>query len=158
MTTRTVFALLAAGALLVSVSAGCNSSKTDTSASAGSGGGAAATTSPYDGGPRANSVAADPAKAALGEKLFSAKGCTACHGFGKRGTGPDLQGVTARRTEQWLNHWLTAPDEMQKSDAIARELLAQYPTQMPNLHLTPDEVAQLIDYLRLHDASPGAAR
>ncbi len=153
MTIRSAVPLLVAAAFAFGLAqAGCQQKDADSGTSTAT----PATTSPYDGGPRANSVAADPAKAAQGKALFSAKGCTACHGFGQRMTGPDLKGVTGRRTEEWMTHWLTAPDEMQKSDAIARQLLAQYPTQMPNLHLTPDEVAQLIDYLRLQDKTLGA--
>ncbi len=160
MTVRTLTLTLAAGLVVLTVAAGCQSSKSEStpSADANAGGGSVATTSQYDSGPRANSVAADHEKAEKGKALFAAKGCSACHGFGQRMTGPDLKGVTARRTEAWLTHWLAAPDEMQKTDPIARQLLAEFPTQMPNLHLTPEEVAQLIDYLRLQDTTLGAAK
>ena len=158
MTVRTAGLLVATALFALSVlQAGCNPKAAD-STSGGTDATTPATTSPFDKGPRANTIAADPAKAVKGKALFSAKGCTACHGFGQRMAGPDLKGVTGRRTEEWMTHWLTAPDEMQKSDAIARQLLAEFPTQMPNLHLTPDEVAQLIDYLRLQDKTLGATQ
>lgn len=90
-----------------------------------------------------------PNQAPSGEALFKEKGCNACHTIGG-GTlvGPDLQGVTNIRTEEWLTKWLTAPDQMLTSDPDAQALLAQYNNvPMPNLGLKPDEVAALIAYL-----------
>ena len=88
------------------------------------------------------------AQAPDGESLFTEKGCTVCHtvGGGDK-VGPDLAGVTERRTEEWLTNWLTAPDQMLTSDPDAQAMLAKYNTVMPNLGLTPDEVAALIAYL-----------
>src|SRR5262245_61887200 len=54
---------------------------------------ATATTSKFDGGPRAGEAPMDGGLAAKGEKLFQAKGCAVCHGFGKKITCPDLVGV-----------------------------------------------------------------
>ncbi|MBE7436607.1 MAG: cytochrome c [Anaerolineales bacterium] len=84
-----------------------------------------------------------------GEALFTAKGCNACHTIGGGDlVGPDLAGVTERRTEEWLTQWLTAPDQMLTSDPDAQAMLAQYNNvPMPNLGLKPDEVAALIAYL-----------
>ena len=56
--------------------------------------------SPLDIGPRAGDSPVAAALAVKGEALFKAKGCTACHAYGKRLTGPDLKGVTRRRTAQ----------------------------------------------------------
>ncbi|MEW5942032.1 MAG: c-type cytochrome [Chloroflexota bacterium] len=90
------------------------------------------------------------AQAPDGEALFTEKGCPACHTIGGGDTvGPDLQGVTERRTQEWLTQWLTAPDQMLAAgDATATELYEKYnKIPMPNLGLTPDEVSALIEFL-----------
>ena len=94
-------------------------------------------------------VSAMPPNQTDGEALFTAKGCNACHTIGGGDlVGPDLAGVTERRTEEWLTNWLTAPDQMLTSDPDAQAMLAQYNNvPMPNLGLTPDEVAALIAYM-----------
>lgn len=106
----------------------------------------------YDDGPRAGEAPVDAAAAAAGEKLFSTKGCTACHAWGKRLTGPDLKDVTKRRTQAWLEQQILHPDVMVKTDPIARELFAQFALQMPKQGLTEQEAKQVIEYLKKRDA------
>ncbi len=96
-----------------------------------------------------SAASAMPLFQADGATLFKEKGCSACHTIGG-GTlvGPDLKGVTDLRTKEWLTNWISAPDKMIASgDPIATELLSTYKVPMPNLGLTPDEVAALITYL-----------
>jgi len=113
--------------------------------------------SPYDQGPRAfDQGPADKTAAALGEKLFSTKGCSACHAFGKRLTCPDLAGVTQRRTARWMENQILHPEVMTKSDPISHGLFATYALQMPNQHLTESEAKAVIDYFKSRDAR-GAA-
>ena len=85
---------------------------------------AVAAKSAYDDGVRANATPADLAQAALGEKLFATKGCTACHAYGKKLTGPDLKGVTTRRTALWMQHQIMEPDVMTRTDPISHQLMA----------------------------------
>lgn len=106
----------------------------------------------YDDGPRASESPVDAAAAAAGEKLFSTKGCTACHAWGKRLTGPDLKDVTKRRTQAWMEQQILHPDVMTKTDPIARELFAQFALQMPKQGLTEEEAKQVIEYLKKRDA------
>jgi len=105
----------------------------------------------YDDGPRASESPVDAAAAAAGEKLFSTKGCTACHAWGKRLTGPDLKDVTKRRTQAWMEQQILHPDVMIKTDPIARELFATYALQMPKQGLTETETKQVIEYLKKRD-------
>ena len=85
------------------------------------------------------------------EKLFSTKGCTACHAWGKRLTGPDLKDVTKRRTQVWMEHQILHPDVMTKTDPIAHDLFAQFALQMPKQGLTEAEAKQVIEYLKKRD-------
>ena len=111
--------------------------------------------SPYDSGPRAAESPVDAARAEAGEKLFQTKGCSACHAFGKKVTGPDLAGVTQRRTALWLEHQILHPEVMTKEDPIARELLAKHSLQMPNQKLTEDEARAVIEYFKYKDKEAG---
>lgn len=104
-----------------------------------------------DEGPRAAESPVDEAKAAEGEKLFSTKGCTACHAFGKKVTGPDMAGVSKRRTAKWIEAQILHPDLMVKQDPIARELFAKHALQMPKQGLTPEQAAAVIEYFKLKD-------
>lgn len=139
--------------------AGCGGQGGGDAGSAGSAPGANPPSTPggvlakslYDDGPRAGESPVDAAAAGAGEKLFSTKGCTACHAWGKRTTGPDLQGVTTRRTVAWMEQQILHPDVMVKTDPIARGLFAQFSLQMPKQGLTPDEAKQVIEYLKKRD-------
>jgi len=107
--------------------------------------------SPYDSGPRAGESPIDEALAEQGEKLFQTKGCTACHGFGKRLTGPDLAGVSMRRTALWMENQILHPEKMVKEDPISHALFAQYALQMPNQKVAPEEAKAIIEYFKHQD-------
>jgi len=95
----------------------------------------------------------ESAEAKKGEELFQSKGCVACHTIGEgKLSGPDLQGVTERREEEWMKKWIKSPDTMVFSDPIAKELLAEYMVPMPNQGLTDQEVIEVISYLKYRDS------
>jgi cytochrome c551/c552 len=112
--------------------------------------------SKYDDGPRAGEAPVNAAMAADGEKLFSSKGCTVCHGFGKKVTCPDLAGVSMRRTARWMEEQILHPEVMVKEDRIAAELKAQYAIPMTNQGLTPDQAKAVIEFLKRKDREAGA--
>lgn len=98
----------------------------------------------------------DEELAEAGEELFAAKGCIACHTLGGgRLTGPDLAGVTRRRTFPWIYYQIVAPDSMTMHDPTARQLMAEYMTQMPDLGVQPEEALALYEYLREEDTESG---
>jgi mono/diheme cytochrome c family protein len=87
-----------------------------------------------------------------GQKLFGTK-CYSCHNIGNGDkTGPDLKGVTTRRTKEWLYEFVNAPASMNaKGDAAAVQLFNKYSlTIMPDQGLTQqqiDSVLMMIDDL-----------
>jgi protein SCO1/2 len=84
-----------------------------------------------------------------GQALF-VKTCGACHTVGKgRRVGPDLAGVTTRRTRDWLVSYIMEPEKVRaKGDAAAMSLVAQYPTvRMPNLGLSEFDSSDVIAYI-----------
>ena len=120
--------------------------------------GGLATVSAYDAGPRAGEAPVDPSVVKKGEALFQSKGCSACHGFGRRISCPDLNGVTMRRTAAWMEHQILHPDVMTKQDPIAHQLFAQYSLQMPNQGLTADEAHAVIEFLKSKNHEAAAAK
>ena len=108
-----------------------------------------------DKGPRAGSSPVDAALAAAGEKLFMTRGCTVCHGFGKKITCPDLVGVSMRRTAKWMESQILHPDVMVVRDSISKQLRTQYPLPMTNLALKPEEARSVIEFLKRKDREAG---
>jgi len=139
--------VLACASLAILVAPGCGG---------GSGGGqgskkAAELSSPLDVGPRAAEIPVDAKLASQGVLLFKSKTCSTCHAFGLRITGPDLKGVTHRRSAAWIEQQILHPDSMTKQDPIAHQLLGEYAVQMPNLMIQPDEARALLEYLKSQD-------
>ena len=97
-------------------------------------------------------------EAALGKLNFESK-CVACHSVGQgRKLGPDIVGVTKRRTEDWLTRWLRSPEKMLESDPDAKAMLKEYNNlPMPNQNLSDAEIRQYIQYFRWADAQPAGA-
>lgn len=92
--------------------------------------------------------------AQAGEAVFSSK-CVGCHTIGGGPlSGPDLKGVTSQRSPEWLTRWIAAPEQLiAQGDPTAQEIVKQYPLQMPNLGLSPSEVASVIAYLEAQSSS-----
>jgi len=130
--------------------AGCGKSSAPAGGSAAGG-----TTSKYDSGPRAGQQPIDASLVSTGEELFKTKGCSACHAYDKRVTGPALKGVTMRRTAEWMQNQILHPEVMTKEDPISHQLLATYAVQMTNQHLTPDEAKAVIEYFKSLDKQSG---
>ena len=83
-----------------------------------------------------------------GKSLFGSRGCAACHAFGKKMAGPDLAGVTGRRSHDWLVKWLTQTDVMLSSDSTAKALLQEFKgIKMPKQNLSAEDANALIAYL-----------
>ena len=93
----------------------------------------------------------DATLAKRGKSLFASKGCNACHTIGKAGkstaAGPDLAGVTQRRSHDWLKRWLKDPTAMIGSDSIADAMVvAAKNVKMPNMKLSDSDIDALMNY------------
>jgi cytochrome c len=89
--------------------------------------------------------------ARTGSGLFVTK-CSACHALEKRVVGPQLLGITQRRTPEWIMNMILNPEEMTKKDPIAMAMLAEYMAPMANQSLTESEARALLEYFRLSDS------
>jgi nitrite reductase (NO-forming) len=107
----------------------------------------------------ATATPTDP-DAVAGKLAFESK-CLACHSVGQgKKLGPDVLGVTKRRSDAWLARWLKEPEKMLQTDADAKALLKEYNNlPMPNQSLSDAEIRQYIKYFHWFDAQPtGAAK
>ncbi|MDD2798262.1 MAG: c-type cytochrome [Bacteroidales bacterium] len=78
------------------------------------------------------------------------KSCVACHTIGGGKTvGPDLKGVTKRRTKEWLVKFIQSPVKIQKAgDADAVALFKEYNNMpMPDNAMTDEQVVKLLDHI-----------
>lgn len=91
--------------------------------------------------------------AAGGAAALFEKQCYSCHNIGGGAKkGPDLQGVTTRRTREWLHRFIASPSSLKKAgDADAVALFAEFaPEEMPDQMLSAaqvDEILALIETL-----------
>lgn len=164
MNIRTPAAKLAAAALLVMLT-GCSGGTPKDGATAGAtpaatstAGGGVAAVSQYDSGPRAFETPVNASLVEQGEGLFKTKGCSACHAFGQKLTGPDLAGVTQRRTASWMASQILHPEVMTKSDPISHEMFAKFALQMPNQGLNEEQAKAVIEYFKHKDQESGAKK
>jgi mono/diheme cytochrome c family protein len=83
------------------------------------------------------------------KKVFNTR-CTACHTYGKGiKVGPDLKGVTARRSRAWLIPFVrSSQGVIKKGDPTATALFKQFKGQrMPDwTDLTPADVNAMLDW------------
>ncbi|MFM1878714.1 MAG: hypothetical protein RLZZ241_1580 [Bacteroidota bacterium] len=90
----------------------------------------------------------DQALAAQGEAKFNSI-CIACHQINQRMIGPALAGVYERRSPEWVMNMILNPDEMLKSDPIAKALYEEYNgAMMLNQNLSQEEARAVAEYLR----------
>ena len=94
---------------------------------------------------------ADPSQATSpGENVFNTT-CFVCHTVGKgRLIGPDLAGVTDRRTQEWLMSFIKSSQTMiQEGDVEAVALAEEYPGLiMPDSLMSDAQIRDIIDFLK----------
>ena len=96
--------------------------------------------------------------AVTGKLAFESK-CLACHSVGQgKKLGPDLAGVSKRRSADWLTKWLKSPEKMLETDTDAKAMLREFNNlPMPNQSLSDTEIRQYIKYFQWIDAQPASA-
>jgi nitrite reductase (NO-forming) len=100
----------------------------------------------------ATSSPTDPT-AVKGKLAFESK-CLACHSIGAGDKlGPDLAGVSKRRSEAWLAKWLKSPEQMLTTDADAKAMFDKYKLPMPNQGASDEEIRAYIAYFKWADAN-----
>jgi len=94
-------------------------------------------------------VAATPdhEMAEQGEDIFEHK-CGMCHKMGEKYVGPALGEVTKRRTPAYIMNMILNPQEMVERHPIAKQLLAEHMSFMPNQGLSQEEARKVVEYLR----------
>lgn len=97
--------------------------------------------------PEIGAPSSDPAVIAQGEAVFNAKGCGGCHAFGSKLVGPDLTGITDRRTVAWTARMIRHPDAMTKEDPVAKAMFRELMVQMPDQGVSDGELPALIAFL-----------
>jgi mono/diheme cytochrome c family protein len=85
------------------------------------------------------------------------RNCVACHSMGGGdGVGPDLAGVTDRRTLPWIEAMVRRPDSMLVADSVARALLERYQVPMLDRQLDGARIRAILEFLRRADRGPGS--
>jgi protein SCO1 len=99
-----------------------------------------------------------PGNAQRGKTEFQ-RDCAVCHSVGHgQQVGPDLLGVTRRRTHRWLVAMIQHPDQLLKRrDPIALALVKKYTVEMPDLRINDAECSDLIAYIETETAAHGKA-
>src|SRR5688500_20072945 len=74
---------------------------------------------------------ADTASIQKGQAIFSQQ-CAACHNFRQDGIGPQLGGLTATASPEWIERFIRDPKLMIESgDERAHQIFEKYKTIMP---------------------------
>ncbi|MBW1758481.1 MAG: cytochrome c, partial [Deltaproteobacteria bacterium] len=90
----------------------------------------------------------DVAQAKTGEEIFNS-GCHACHTIGGgRLIGPDLLGVSERRSEEWLVEFVQHSQSMvEAGDPVAVSLYEEHnKVVMPDQAVTKEEILAVVEY------------
>ena len=92
---------------------------------------------------------APTASAETGEGLFKTR-CAACHSIGGgRLVGPDLAGLSERRSQEWFIRFVKSPKTMlDAGDETAVALYAEFnPILMPDQALSDAEIVSVVQYI-----------
>ncbi|MBT8258726.1 MAG: cytochrome c [Bacteroidia bacterium] len=90
----------------------------------------------------------DNTMATHGADVFN-KMCTACHKVGKKFIGPPPNGITERRTPEWIMNMILDPEGMTRNDPLAKALLIEFNgSPMANQNLNEEDARAVLEYFR----------
>ena len=89
----------------------------------------------------------DTTLAAKGKEIFTSK-CSACHKIGERYVGPDLAGVSKRRSPEWTMNMMLNPQEMIQKDPVAKDLFGEFLVPMTFQNISEADARAVFEYLR----------
>lgn len=90
----------------------------------------------------------DPVRVAEGEQIYKQL-CSACHKPEEKFIGPSPKGIMERRSPEWIMNMILNPEEMVKSDPIAKKLLVEYNfAPMAKQNLTEEQARLVLEYFR----------
>lgn len=99
-------------------------------------------------------AAGNAKKIANGKFLFEDWGCAACHAIGTKHNqdaekGPDLKGVFARRSGDWIKKFTKNPQAMIDSgDKDAVEMSKKYGKVMKSFKIADNEWSDMFEYIK----------
>lgn len=91
-----------------------------------------------------------------GEEAFHRGGCSGCHVVGKVSSGPDLTGALLRHenAEEFLFNFIFEPEKHYDNPYIDAMIRA-FNLRMPNQNMKPNEVKDIIEYMKWIDENAG---
>lgn len=93
----------------------------------------------------------DETMVAAGKSIYELK-CQSCHKLtNEKLVGPGWQGVTDRRTPEWIMNFVTNVDEMLEKDTAAQRQLEICLVRMPNQNLSDDDARNILEFMRKND-------
>ncbi len=90
-----------------------------------------------------------------GKGIYDMK-CAACHKLsGARVVGPSWEGITKRRTPEWIMNMITNVDVMLEKDPEAQKLLEECLTRMPNQDVSIGDARDVLEFMFQNDKDLG---
>lgn len=87
-----------------------------------------------------------------GRAIYEMK-CAACHKLsGARVVGPSWNGLSERRTPEWIMNMITNVDVMLEQDVEAQKLLEECLTRMPNQNVSIGDARDILEFIYQNDA------
>ncbi len=78
--------------------------------------------------------------------------CTACHKLKKKYIGPALDGITERRSPEWIMNMIMNPELMLEKNELAKALITEYNAPMANQQMTEEQARAILEFFRSKDA------
>ncbi len=94
----------------------------------------------------------DNVLASKGQDVFE-KNCLTCHRFDRELTGPNLTGVTKKRTPEFIMNMILNPEGMEKENETIKELAKKYPMRMKFQNISEQDARAILEYLRKVDGN-----